>query len=63
MKNIFIYYLLIIAPLGIIVWLMNVQLITGMLSFYLLLFYTFVYRTFIDGKRLELKHVISKQDI
>ncbi len=63
MKNIFIYYLTILTPIAIIIWLnktgaINSTYIVGLFFFYLLIF-----RTYVDGKRLYDKNVIQKKDI
>jgi len=63
MKNIFIYYVLILAPLGIIVWLNETELINSNEFVGLLIFYGHIYRTYVDGKRLADKNIIPKKDI
>lgn len=63
MKNIFIYYLLILTPLAIILWLNKTNSLNSAYFVGLLLFYLLIYRTYIDGKRLCDKNVIPKKDI
>ncbi len=63
MKNLLIYYILILAPLGILFWLYKVDLINGNMFVGLFLFYALIYRTYIDGKKLADKNVIPKKDI
>jgi len=63
MKNIFIYYLTIIAPLGIIIWLVKTDLLNSTEFVGLLFFYILVFRTYVDGKRLVDKNIIPEKDI
>ena len=63
MKNLLTYYILIFAPIGILIWLSKIDFIKGTLFLGLFLFYVFIYRTYIDGKKLVAKHVILKRDI
>ena len=63
MKNIFIYYLTIIAPIGIIVWLNKTDSLNSTQFVGLLFFYLFIFRTYVDGKRLYDKNIIPKKDI
>lgn len=63
MKNLSIFYILILAPLGILFWLNKSDLINGTLFVGLFLFYILFYRTYIDGKRLAYKGIIPKKDI
>jgi len=63
MKNIFIYYLTIIAPIGIIVWLNKTNLLNSTQFVGLLFFYLLIFRTYVDGKRLYDKNIITKKDI
>jgi len=63
MKNLITYYILILAPLGIIIWLSKSDLIDGNLFVGLFLFYIFIYRTYIDGKKLADRNIIMKKDI
>ncbi|MGY0393287.1 hypothetical protein ACW5R3_12100 [Bizionia sp. KMM 8389] len=63
MKNLFIFYILILAPLGILLWLNKSDLINGVLFVGLIIFYALIYRTYTDGKRLADKNIIEKKDI
>lgn len=63
MKNIFIYYLIVIAPLVIIVLLSRADIINARWFVALLFFYAFPFRTYIDGRRLAAKSIIDKKDI
>ena len=63
MKNLFVFYLLILVPFGIILWLNKADLIDGMTFAGLLLFYVLIYRTFTGGKKLADKNIIAKKDI
>ena len=63
MKNLLTFYILILAPLGILFWLNKSDLINGTLFVILLIFYALVYRTYTDGKRLANKNIIQKKDI
>jgi hypothetical protein len=63
MKNIFVFYLLILAPIGILVWLNKADLVNGTVFIGLILFYALIYRTYTDGKRLADKNIIPKKDI
>ena len=63
MKNIFIYYLTILTPLAIIIWLNKTNSIDSTYFVGLLFIYLLVFRTYIDGKRLFDKNVIQKKDI
>ena len=61
MKKIIIYYLTILTPLVFLFWLSktnNAKLFVG-----LLFFYAFIFRTYVDGKRLASKNIIPKKDI
>ena len=63
MKNIFIYYLTILTPLAIIVWLNKTELISPIYLMSFLFFYALIFRTYTDGKRLFDKNIIKKKDI
>ena len=63
MKNIFIYYLTITAPIVIIVWLNKTDLLNSAQFVELLFFYLLIFRTYVDGKRLYGKNIIPKKDI
>jgi len=63
MKNLLTYYILILVPLGILFWLNKADLINGTIFVGLILFYSIIYRTYTDGKRLADKNIIQKKDI
>ena len=63
MKNLFNYYLLILTPLGLMVWLLRTDLISVWGFVGLMFFYAFIYRTYTDGKRLAAKNIIAEKDI
>jgi hypothetical protein len=63
MKNLISFYVIILAPLGILFWLNTSDLISENLFVVLLVFYVLVYRTYTDGKRLVNKNLISEKDI
>jgi hypothetical protein len=63
MKNLLTFYILILAPLGILFWLNKSDLIDRTLFVGLLILYALVYRTYTDGKRLAEKNIIPKKDI
>ena len=63
MKNLLTYYLLILSPIGVLLWLNKALIINGTLFVGLIFFYAFIYRTYTDGKRLADKNIIRKKDI
>ena len=63
MKNIINYYILILTPLGLLIWLLRTDSINTWGFVGLLFFYSLIYRTYIDGKRLADKNIIPKKDI
>jgi hypothetical protein len=63
MKNIFIYYLITLLPIVMIVWLKKTASINSTQFVGLLFFYLFIFRTYVDGKRLSDKNIIQKKDI
>jgi hypothetical protein len=63
MKNLLIYYILILSPIGVLFWLNKAEMINPNLFVGLIFFYAFIYRTYTDGKRLADKKIISKKDI
>ena len=63
MKNLFIYYLTILSPIGMLTWLSRIDLVDPTLFVLLLFFYVLIFRTYVDGKRLSDKNVIQKKDI
>ena len=63
MKNLFIYYLTILSPIGVLTYLSRTDLVNPTLFVLLLFFYVLIFRTYVDGKRLSDKNVIQKKDI
>ena len=63
MKNLLTYYILILSPIGVLFWLSKAEMINANLFVALIFFYAFIYRTYIDGKRLADKKIIPKKDI
>ena len=63
MKNLFIYYLTILSPIGVLTWLSRTDLVNPTLFVLLLFFYVLIFKTYVDGKRLSDKNVIQKKDI
>jgi len=63
MKNLFIYYLTILSPIGILTWLSRTDLVNPILFVLLLFFYVLIFRTYVDGRRLTDKNIIPKKDI
>jgi hypothetical protein len=63
MRNLFNYYILIFTPLGLMIWLIRTELINSWEFMGLIFFYSLIYRTYIDGKRLVDKNIIEKKDI
>ena len=63
MKNIIVYYFVVIVPLAIIFLLALTNTINSNWFVYSFCFYLFIYRTYIDGKRLADKGLIAKKDI
>jgi hypothetical protein len=63
MRNLFIYYLTILSPIGVLIWLSRTDLVNPTLFVLLLFFYILIFRTYVDGKRLSDKNVIQKKDI
>ncbi|MFB0939063.1 MAG: hypothetical protein QMB29_09015, partial [Urechidicola sp.] len=63
MKKLFIYYLTILLPLGILIWLSKTDLINPTLFVFLLFFYALIFRNYVDGKRLADRNLIPKKNI
>ena len=57
------YYLLIFAPVGLIVLLSKYEIIASNVFVLLLLIYILVYRTYLDGYKLAKKNIIPKKEI
>ncbi len=62
MKNLITYYIVILAPLLLII-LLKPGINKNPIFASLILFYAFVYRTITDGIRLYQKNIIPKKDI
>ena len=62
MRNLFVYYIAIFLPLGIIIFLALEDYIDTTVFVVLFFAYLLLYRTWIDGSRLAAKGIISKQD-
>lgn len=62
MKNLLTYYVLILTPMGLIIWLVRTDLINPWGFVGLIFFYSLIYRTYIDGKRLADKNILQKKD-
>jgi hypothetical protein len=58
-----IYYLKILLPLIALVLCSQRDLIDGHIAMWTILCYVFLYRTYIDGKRLTQKGVMVKKDV
>ncbi|NNF19197.1 MAG: hypothetical protein HKN61_05430 [Flavobacteriaceae bacterium] len=63
MKNVFIHYLLLLAPLGLIFWVyehfeLSSELLAGMILVYFL-----TYKSYLDGRRLVAKNILSPHEI
>ena len=63
MKNLLTYYILILTPIGLMIWLLKTDSINSFGFVGLMFFYSLIYRTYIDGKRLADKNIIPKNDI
>lgn len=63
MIKLIVYYINILTPLAVLKWLSSNNQITAALLTFALLLYALVYRTYIDGKRLADKKIISYKDI
>tara|TARA_R110001592_G_scaffold55740_8_gene170402 strand:+ start:3126 stop:3374 length:249 start_codon:yes stop_codon:yes gene_type:complete len=63
MKNLFTYYIAILAPMVLMIGLSKTDLVSPPVFVGLFFFYFLVYRTIIDGIRLSGKKVIPKKDI
>jgi hypothetical protein len=63
MKNLLIFYFIILAPLALLICCSKMEWIDGTSLAISVLFYALVYRTFTDGKRLARKNIISNSSI
>ena len=62
MKNLFIYYLAILLPVAVILFVYGKEMIGFTTFLVLILAYLLVYRTWTDGSRLAAKGIISKKE-
>jgi hypothetical protein len=62
LKNLFVYYLAILLPIVIILFLYGKEVIGFTSLLVLVIAYLLVYRTWTDGSRLAAKGIISKKD-
>ena len=63
MKNIYFYYFAIIAPLALLIYLVRQEFINSVIFSILIVSYSLIYRTYVDGKRLVDKTIITKAEI
>jgi hypothetical protein len=63
MKNIKIYFLTILTPLIAFIFLYKTKSIESTYSIVFFFFYLLFFKTYIDGRRLSEKNIISKKDI
>jgi hypothetical protein len=63
MKNIVVYYFAMIVPAAVILLLAKTDMINSSWFVFSFGFYLFIYRTYIDGKRLADKGLLEKKDI
>jgi hypothetical protein len=63
MRNTFIYYLTILAPIVLMAWLYHAEVMPRVGLLWIILCYTLIYRTYVDGKRLVDKNDIKNKDI
>jgi len=62
LKNLVIYYLAILLPVAILLFLYGKELIGFTTFLVLIIAYLLIYRTWTDGSRLAAKGIISKKD-
>lgn len=62
MRNLLLYYIAILLPLGIVIYLYAQAQIGFTLFLILVITYLLIYRTWVDGSRLAAKGIISKND-
>lgn len=63
MKNLFVFYLLILLPIIAAVILVKYEIIDNVVFFISIFFYTLIYRTLTDGIKLYKNGKIQKKDI
>ena len=63
MGNIYFYYTAILSPLAILLFLMRMNYLDSWLFIILIIAYSLIYRTYVDGLRLVSKGILEKSDI
>jgi hypothetical protein len=63
MKKLILFYVIILAPLALLIVLSSEQVLDSWLLIGCGLFYALVYRTYTDGKKLADKNIIPHKDI
>ncbi|BAO54176.1 hypothetical protein NMS_0167 [Nonlabens marinus S1-08] len=63
MRNLFIYYFLILLPPVLLFWFKDSAGISSTVWIASISGYALVYRTYVDGKRLAAKNIIREKDI
>ncbi|TDQ33061.1 hypothetical protein [Zeaxanthinibacter enoshimensis] len=63
MKNVFIYYLCLLAPLALIYWLYDYYEISSDLLAGIIIIYLLAYKSYLDGRRLVAKNILSRNEI
>ncbi len=63
MKNIYFYYFATIAPLALLIYLVRQEFINSVIFSILIVSYSLIYRTYVDGKRLVDKKIITNSEI
>ena len=62
MRNLFLYYIAILLPLGIVVYFYLTDYLGFTAFLILIIAYLLIYRTWVDGSRLASKGIIDKKD-
>ncbi len=63
MRNIYLYYIAILAPLAFLLYFMRTDQLNSWVLIIGIIVYSIVYRTYIDGLRLVSKGIIERSDI
>ncbi|WP_026836796.1 hypothetical protein [Gillisia sp. JM1] len=63
MRNIYLYYIAILAPLAFLLYFMRTDQLNSWVLILGIIVYSIVYRTYIDGLRLVSKGIIERSDI
>ncbi|CAM4222893.1 hypothetical protein [Gillisia hiemivivida] len=63
MRNIYLYYIAILAPLAFLLYFMRTDQLNSWVLILGIIVYSIVYRTYIDGLRLVSKGFIERSDI